>query len=114
MSSRNEKRLHRKRRIKASAFGTSKKPRISVFRSLNAMYVQFIDDSKGKTIIAEDNRKEAGKKFDVASCEELGKSIAKKAAKKGIKEAVFDRGGYRYHGKIKSLADGIREGGIKI
>lgn len=115
MLSRNKKRLHRKRRIRSKVFGTLKKPRVSVFRSLNAMYVQFIDDSTGATVLAADNRSDANKKrFDADACQKLGEAVGKKALEKGIEEAIFDRGGYRYHGKVKSLVEGIRKSGVNI
>lgn len=114
MLSRNEKRLTRQRRTKAGSFGTTKRPRVSLFKSQNAMNVQIIDDSKSITMVSGDNKKEAQKKFDIASCEKLGEKLAKSALEKGIKEVVFDRSGYRYHGKVKAVADGLRKGGLKL
>jgi large subunit ribosomal protein L18 len=109
--SRNKLRLHRKRRIKAKVFGTSKRPRMAVFKSLKKISVQLIDDSKNETLAYADN-KIAKSKNDVAGAKEVGKVIAKKGNEKKIKEIVFDRAGYKYHGKVKSLADGAREGGL--
>jgi large subunit ribosomal protein L18 len=107
--SRNKLRLHRKRRIKAKVFGTSKKPRLAVFKSLKKISVQLIDDSKNKTLAYADN-KMAKAKNDISGAKEVGKLIAKKSQEKKIKEAVFDRAGYKYHGKVKAVADGAREG----
>jgi large subunit ribosomal protein L18 len=109
--SRNKLRLHRKRRIKAKVFGTSKKPRLAVFKSLTKIEVQAIDDSKGVTL-AYASSKSAKKKNDISGAKEVGKLIAKKIQDKKIKEVVFDRAGYKYHGKIKAVADGAREGGL--
>ncbi len=106
---RNKKRLHRKNRIRAKIFGTSKCPRVSVFKSLKGMYVQVIDDDKGKTIISSTVRKAT-----ISGAKEVGKDISEKCAKSGIKKVVFDRSGYKYHGKVKALADEIRKGGIKF
>lgn len=109
--SRNKLRLHRKRRIKAKVFGTAKKPRLAVFKSLKKISVQLIDDSKNKTLAYADN-KMAKAKNDILGAKEVGKFIAKKGQEKKIKEAVFDRAGYKYHGKVKAVADGAREGGL--
>ncbi len=121
MLSRNEKRLTRQRRTRAGNVGTAKRPRVSLFKSQSIMNVQLIDDEKGTTLVFGDSKKESepsgdesGKKFDIASCERLGEKLAKDAIKKGINEVVFDRSGYRYHGKIKAVADGLRKGGLKL
>lgn len=98
------KRLTRKKRIRAKIVGTGKRPRLAVFRSNKLIYAQMIDDAKGVTI-AEAHGADAKK---------AGSEIAKKAGVKKIKEVVFDRGGYNYHGKVKSLADAAREGGLKF
>ena len=110
--SRNNTRLHRKRRIRAKIFGTSTKPRLSIYRSNMAIYAQLIDDESGKTIACADSRKVKGKKFDKDCAAEVGKIIAEKAIKLKIESVVFDRGGYKYHGKVKELADGARKGGL--
>lgn len=114
MLSKNEKRLIRKRRTSAVASGTAERPRASLFRSQRAMQVQFINDLNGAVLISGDNRKEAKKKFDIESCEKLGEVLAKKLLEKKIDKIVFDRSGYRYYGKIKAVADGLRKGGIKF
>lgn len=110
--SRNIIRKKRKRRIFVK--GTGSKPRISVFRSLRAIYAQLIDDQTGKTILAVNSQELKIDKYDQEAAKTVGKMIAQKAKEKGIESAVFDRGGYRYHGKVKALADGVREGGLKL
>jgi large subunit ribosomal protein L18 len=109
MESRHVLRLKRKARIRAKITGTADRPRLSVFRSNQALYAQLIDDTKGVTIVSsmkKSKTKETGK--------ELGTVIAKLAQEKGIKVAVFDRDGYRFHGAIKEIADAARAGGLKI
>ncbi|MGA2967866.1 MAG: 50S ribosomal protein L18 [Candidatus Levyibacteriota bacterium] len=106
----------RKKRIRAKAQGTTARPRLSIFRSNKYVYAQIVDDVKGETIIsaaeAELKTKEKIKKSDRAK--ELGLLIAKKAATKKVTEVVFDRGSYRYHGRVKAVAEGAREGGLKF
>jgi len=110
-----EKRENRHKRIRAKIFGTDEKPRLSVFRSLKHIYAQLINDEAGKTLVSASD-KEVDKKIksrkDIAK--EVGKLIAKKAEGKKISKVVFDRSGYKYHGRIKFLADGAREGGLKF
>ncbi len=110
---RNKNRLHRKRRIRAKVFGTAQRPRLSVFRSLRGLYIQLIDDRKGKTILSVSS-KEVSAKQNVSGAKKVGEVVAKKCADKKIKELVFDRSGYKYHGKVKALADEIRKSGIKF
>lgn len=112
---REKMRLHRKGRVRAKVSGTAQRPRLAVFRSLKSISVQAIDDTLGRTI-AFASLKEAGEKVKntVAGAEEVGKLIAKKCADLKIAEAVFDRAGYRYHGRVKALADGARSGGLKF
>jgi large subunit ribosomal protein L18 len=111
----NEKRIRRKNRVRAKISGTPEIPRLSVFRSNAGMYLQLIDDVNSKTMVSA-NVKEIKdkdmKKGDVAF--ELGKIIAKKALEKNIKLIVFDRSGYKYHGRVKLIADGAREGGLEF
>lgn len=109
--SRNKLRLHRKRRIRAKVFGTAKRPRLSIFKSLKTLSIQVIDDTKGKTIICTDS-KSMKVENNISGAEGLGKAIAKKCLDKKIKEVVFDRSGYKYHGKIKAVAEGSRKGGL--
>jgi large subunit ribosomal protein L18 len=114
MISRNQKRLHRKRRAKAKAFGFSERPRISVFRSNKRIYVQLIDDQEGKTLVSAQSGEVENKGYNIETAKETGKKAAERAMKKKIKKAVFDRSGYKYHGKLKALAEGMREQGLKF
>lgn len=103
----------RHKRVRAKIAGTAKKPRLSVFRSANHIYAQLIDDEKGRTLISvSDIAQKKGKKSERARA--IGKLIAKEAAAKKIQAVVFDRGGYLYHGRIKALAEGAREEGLKF
>ena len=104
-------------RIRTKAHGTAQKPRLSVFRSNKDIYVQLIDDNNGTTLAAASSRDKdvaavTGNK--VAKSLNVGKAIAQKAKALGIETCVFDRGGYLYHGRVKSIADGAREGGLKF
>lgn len=101
--------MHRKLRIRAKVSGTQVRPRLSVFRSHRALYVQLIDDEAGKTLFSV---KESG--TTIAKAKTLGTRVAEIAKNKGISSVVFDRGGFRYHGAIKALADTAREGGLTI
>ncbi len=109
--SRNKLRLHRNRRVRAKISGTSKRPRFCVFKSLKKIEAQVIDDQKGITLVAMDNKK-AKAKNDLEGAKKLGMELAKKCKESKIEEVVFDRSGYKYHGKVKALADGAREGGL--
>ena len=112
------KKTRRKDRVRARILGTFKKPRFSVFRSNYHVWCQLINDEKGETISAASDKelpqKLKSKKSKVKIAYEVGKLIAQKARKKEIKEIVFDRDGYKYHGRIKSLADGAREEGLRF
>lgn len=112
MQSRNQKRLHRKKRVRAKVFGTQLRPRLTVFRSLTAVYAQLIDDENGKTLCQFNSAMIKGKKNNLLSAEKVGTELAKIAVSQGIKQVVFDRSGYRYLGKIKALAEGARKGGL--
>jgi len=114
--SRNKLRLKRKRRVRAKIFGTAKKPRLAVFRSLEKTYAQVIDDEKGITLATIETKKVSAKskKSKVEAAREAGKLIAEKCAEIKISQAVFDRGGYKYQGRVKALAEGAREGGLRI
>jgi large subunit ribosomal protein L18 len=101
-----------RRRIRAAISGTPEQPRLAVFRSNKDIYVQVIDDLNGKTLVAASSKGATGTKVEQAAV--VGKSIAEKAIAAGISTVVFDRGGYLYHGRIKALADGAREGGLKF
>jgi large subunit ribosomal protein L18 len=113
-----ERRLRIKRRIRKQISGSATRPRMSVFRSNKQIYVQFIDDLEGKTLLSVCSRnKEVAEKGNVAKIEQaklVGELAAKKAIENGITEVVFDRNGYLYHGRVKSLAEAAREGGLKF
>ncbi len=111
--SRNNLRVHRKRRVRAKIKGNAQRPRLAVFKSLTDIKVQIIDDVKGSTLVAV-NLKEAKAKNNLVGAKEMGVLLAKKCLAKKITQVVFDRAGYKYHGKIKALADGAREKGLKI
>ena len=110
------KRVHE--RIRAKMTGTAERPRLNVYRSLNHIYTQLIDDLNGVTIASASSmgKKTEEKKYggNIAAAAEVGKLIAERAKEKGIKKVVFDRGGYLYHGRIKALADAAREGGLEF
>jgi len=113
--SKQDRRLRIRRRIRKTITGSGTVPRLSVFRSNKDIYVQLIDDNAGKTLASESSLKiESKGKSKVEISFEVGKSIAGKAKEAGIEQVVFDRGGYLYHGRIKSLADGARDGGLKF
>lgn len=112
-----ERRNKIKRRIKSRVFGTSEKPRMTVFRSNKQISVQIIDDIASKTLISASSLNKdilAEKTTKSEKANRVGKLIAKLAKDAGISQVVFDRNGYLYHGKIKSLAEGAREGGLKL
>jgi large subunit ribosomal protein L18 len=115
--SKTERRQRIRRRIRKVSFGTSTKPRLSVFRSNKEIYVQLIDDTKGVSLAAASSRDKdlsslKGTKSEIAT--QVGKAIAEKAQKIGIETVAFDRGGNLYHGRVKSLAEGAREAGLKF
>ena len=117
--SRSEVRLQKHRRMRNRFSGTAERPRLSVFRSNNHMYAQIIDDTVGNTLVAastleKDVKAELKKTNDVEAAAYLGTVIAKKALDKGIKEVVFDRGGFIYQCKIKALAEAAREAGLEF
>lgn len=104
-------RNRRQFRIRKYLVGTTERPRLAVYRSSAHIYAQIIDDSAGKTLVSESDL-ELKKLMKTDKAMEVGKQLAAKAIKKGIKEVVFDRGGFLYHGRVKALADGAREGGL--
>lgn len=128
MLKKQEKRIRRHKRVRSKIFGTAKIPRFCVFRSAKHIYAQLIDDEKGRTLVSVEDREIKAKKVhpvkspkgginrvkktDIAK--EVGKLIAKKAIEKKIDRVVFDRGGFAYHGRVKALAEGAREGGLKF
>ncbi|SHH45394.1 50S ribosomal protein L18 [Tepidibacter thalassicus] len=117
--SKNETRLQRHKRVRKKISGTPERPRLNVFRSNNNIYAQIIDDVNRCTLVSasslesevKDSVKHTGNK---EAARLVGKLVAKKALDKGIKEVVFDRGGYIYHGRVKELAEGAREGGLEF
>ncbi len=115
--SKNDKRERIHNRVRKIVSGTSDRPRLAIYRSNKEIYAQVIDDVSGKTIAASSSRDkeisaEKGSKSDIATL--VGKAVAKKAIKAGVNTISFDRGGFLYHGRIKSLAEGAREGGLKF
>ena len=111
-----EKRQKIKRRVRRNIFGTETKPRLSVYRSNKEIYAQIIDDNNGVTLASASSREKGvaveGTKSEVSAL--VGKALAAKAVAKGIETVVFDRKGFVYHGRIKALAEGAREGGLKF
>ena len=133
MLKKQEKRIRRHRRVRAKIKGTAQCPRLCVFRSNRHIYVQLIDDNKGRTILAVSDRevkksevgkskiqkkkseeKEIVRTGKVAVAYEVGKLLAEKAIKNKIKKVVFDRGGYKYHGRVKAVAEGARDEGLEF
>ena len=114
MSEKSNRRIRIKAHIRTKISGTAEKPRLSVFRSNTQIYAQIIDDVKGVTLAAASS---LGSKDKITKTEQaavVGKLIAKNALEAGVKEVVFDRNGYLYHGRVKQLADAAREGGLKF
>ncbi|MEK7603895.1 MAG: 50S ribosomal protein L18 [Patescibacteria group bacterium] len=110
-------RMRRHRRVRARIKGTGERPRVSVFKSNRNIFVQFIDDETGKTvlssqIVSDIKNKMKDKKTEKAI--KIGEMLAEKAQKAGIKNVVFDRGGFKYHGRVKAVADGLRKGNINF
>jgi large subunit ribosomal protein L18 len=118
LSSKNQTRRRVHERIRKKVLGTSERPRLNVYRSLNHIYVQVIDDLKGVTLVsansAEGKKESRTNGGNLAAAKTVGKSIAERAKAKGIDKVVFDRGGYIYHGRVKALADAAREAGLKF
>jgi large subunit ribosomal protein L18 len=112
---RNEIRQRVHDRIRTKVQGTSARPRLNVYRSLNHIYAQVIDDAQGVTLVSASTVASKIKTGgNVAAAKEVGKLVAERAKEKGIKKVVFDRGGYLYHGRIKALADAAREAGLEF
>ncbi|MGX8702660.1 50S ribosomal protein L18 [Clostridium sp. KNHs216] len=112
----NRARLNRHRRVRGKISGTAECPRLNVFRSTTNIYAQIIDDVKGVTLAAAStlDKDFNGNGGNKDAARKVGELIAKRAAEKGITEVVFDRGGYIFHGRVKELAEGAREGGLKF
>jgi large subunit ribosomal protein L18 len=114
-----DQRERRRQRVRSRIFGSKVCPRLNVFRSLKGIYAQLIDDQKGVTLLAvggKDSKASKSEKYSgkAAVAYAVGKELGKQAVEKGIKTAVFDRAGYRYHGRVQALAEGAREGGLKF
>ena len=113
----NERRERIRFRIRKTIGGTAQRPRLAIFRSNKEIYAQLIDDVNGTTITAASSRDkdiDTSKTNKTEAAKLVGKAIAEKAQKAGVESVSFDRGGYLYHGRVKSLADGAREGGLKF
>lgn len=106
------KRYRRHRRVRSRIKGTAEVPRLCVFKSSKHIYAQIIDDDQGKTIVSADDTKV--KKTGIEAAKKIGKLVAEKAIEKKIVKIVFDRGGYKYHGRVKALADAARAAGLKF
>ena len=110
-----EARLRRHRRVRAKVSGTAERPRLVVFRSNRGIFAQLIDDSSARTLASASwTALSSGKGAKTEQAHEVGKALAAEAKKAGIERCVFDRGGYLYHGRVKALAEGAREGGLEF
>ena len=109
-------RMKRHNRVRGKISGTPERPRLSVFRSENHIYAQVIDDVAGNTLVSASTVEKSfeGNGSNIEAAKKIGALVAERALQKGIEEVVFDRGGYIYHGRVKALADGAREGGLKF
>ena len=109
-------RIKRHNRVRGKISGTAERPRLSVFRSESNIYAQIIDDVAGNTLVAASSVEKGfeGNGGNIEAAKKIGAVIAERALQKGIEEVVFDRGGYIYHGRVKALAEGAREGGLKF
>ncbi|HZV79547.1 MAG TPA: 50S ribosomal protein L18 [Candidatus Binatus sp.] len=119
LKSRNALRLRRHGRIRTRMLGSAQRPRLSVFRSLHHVYAQIIDDTTGRTLAAASTREKdvangLASRSNVAAAERVGTLVAQRAKEKGVTAIVFDRGGYKYHGRIKALADAARGAGLEF
>lgn len=112
----NARRLKRHKRVRAKISGTAERPRLNVYRSLSNIYAQIIDDTTGNTIVSASTLEKEfdGKTGNSDAAKKVGLAIAERAKEKGISSVVFDRGGYLYHGRVKQLAEGAREGGLQF
>ena len=109
-------RIKRHGRVRGKISGTAERPRLCVFRSENHIYAQIIDDVAGNTLVSASTVEKSfeGKGSNIEAAKKIGQTVAERALKAGIEEVVFDRGGYIYHGRVKALAEGAREGGLKF
>ncbi len=112
-----KRRTRRKQGLRKRAFGVPTQPRLTVFRSSRNVYVQLVDDLSGRTLLSASTQEKSGKVSNGGNCDAaktVGKKLAERATAAGITTVVFDRNGYRYHGRIKALAEAAREGGLKF
>ncbi|MEK7566615.1 MAG: 50S ribosomal protein L18 [Patescibacteria group bacterium] len=116
MENQKQKRIRRHKRARSRFYGTGERPRLSVFRSNRSIYAQIINDEKGSTIVglSDASVKNSKKQNKSERAREAGRMIAEKAKEAKIKKVVYDRGGYKYHGRVKALAEGAREGGLEF
>lgn len=108
------RRFRRKRGIRKRLYGTPERPRLSVYRSLNHIYAQVIDDLSGRTLASASSHQAKAAGGNVAAATEVGKQLAENAKAAGVTQVMLDRNGYRYHGRVKALADAAREGGLSF
>ncbi|HLT95717.1 MAG TPA: 50S ribosomal protein L18 [Acidimicrobiia bacterium] len=115
-ATRSEARARRRRRVRRKISGTAQRPRFSVFRSNRYIYAQLIDDVEGRTIAAASSQEPdlRGSSLTVDTAAKVGELLGQRAKEAGVTEAVFDRGGYKYHGRVKALADAAREAGLEF
>jgi large subunit ribosomal protein L18 len=110
-----QRRLKRRRRVRAKVRGSAQRPRISVFRSNRGIFAQLVDDETGRTLAAVNwTEAELRGLARLEQAKRAGELLAQRAGEAGVQEAVFDRGGYKYHGRVKALADGARDGGLRL
>lgn len=114
MSKVSQARIRRHRRVRKKITGSASRPRLAVFRSNKHLYAQLIDDLEGRTIVAASTTESELSGNDTDTAAKVGKLVAERAMAKGVTSVVFDRGGYRFHGKVKALADGAREQGLEF
>ena len=115
VATKGQQRLRRRRRVRAKVSGTAERPRLSVFRSNRGMFAQLIDDRTGHTLAAVNwTEAELRKLSGIEQAKRAGELLAERATKAGVETCVFDRGGYQYHGRVRALADGAREKGLKF
>jgi large subunit ribosomal protein L18 len=113
--SKQQRRLRRRRRVRSKVRGTAGRPRLSVYRSNRGVFAQLVDDDAGRTLAAVNWTESDLRKLDrMEQAKAAGKAIAERAGEAGVKSCVFDRGGYRYHGRVKALAEGAREAGLEF
>jgi large subunit ribosomal protein L18 len=113
--SKQQQRLRRRRRVRAKVRGNAERPRLSVYRSNRGVFAQLVDDDAGKTLAAVNWTESDLRKLDrMGQAKRAGELLAQRAGESGVKSCVFDRGGYRYHGRVRALAEGAREGGLNF